>query len=135
MAAVRLVRIVLSGRGLGETCGGMITGGNTDNISKIAMRRLKSCVERGERGVIASLEGEACVPGPIQEMCVPGSGNGGEPLKVPATLSEAVRRTVTRPVSSVCRRVFDSCDCKFETKEDYRSTVQRTLRCLGSKCR
>lgn len=81
------------------------------------------------------VERNGCGPGPIQEMRVPGrAGNRCQRLKVPAMISEIVRRTVTRRLAPVCRRRFSRGDFKFEPKEKTRSTLERYRGGMSRNC-
>lgn len=83
---------------------------------------------------MVSLRGKACHPGPIQEIRVPGTGNGAHLLNVPAIMSHLIRRTVRRILAPVCRHRFSVADCNFHPGENYRSTLQETRGVISRNC-
>lgn len=106
------------------TCRHVCTGPNgvAPNASKGAVGQVDL---REVGGIVTSLESRSCGPGPTGEVCVPGGGNGGEPLKVPSFRSGLMRRIIHVVLRTICRRIFTGASRKFEPGEDYRATLAR----------
>lgn len=131
---VALVRGVTAPDGLVITYRGICGGGNTTNVSNVAIFRVSRRVTGCRGTVVTGLLSKACRPRPIGQMSVPGRGNDVHGLKVPIIESEIMRRTVLRVVRPLVSPRFSGCDFNFQGKEDTRSTVGRTRGCVRSKC-
>lgn len=129
-----LLRTVLSPAGLGGTCLRIGHGKKTTKMSGVRYSQLLNCLLRRGRALARDVHRQACHPGPIHEMRVPGSGEGGHLLNVPAMMSHVVRRTVTRILAPVCRHRFDRKDCNFHPGQKTGRTLIGIARVINRNC-
>lgn len=105
----------------------MGTGGNSDNMSKVEVRSVRTVKVGGCLSRVGSrLVSKGCGPSPMGQIVVPGPNKDRELLKVPAIGSEVIRVTVGVTVRPMFRTSFESYSCKFQPGED----TGRTLRIM-----
>lgn len=116
---------------------GRLSKGGTIKVSEMAGSRCKGGLSEGIGRLMRELGGGSFGPLPSLEMCVPGKGKGGQPLKVTSCRSGVMRVTIGGVLKTVCRPEFLGYVCKFEPGEKYRRTVGRMCRqvdCKGVDC-
>lgn len=134
MSFANLIRTVTGRIAVMATIRGVGSGGN-DEATNISGVGVSGCLRvPGSRLVLlVRSDFHGCHPGPTHHRCVRGDGNGGEPLNVPAMLSEVVRRYIHVVVRPVYRTEFCPRDCNFHPCQTRGRTVQNVVGIVGTK--